>query len=103
MVEELPNGVFSSWGSLKIADLSGAILIGQDVFSQCYELEKVICPNLVTLDAAFNMATSLKSVDTQNVVTIIGKAFIYCKSIEELYFPNLETVTNGGVFAYCPS
>ncbi|MDE6656441.1 MAG: leucine-rich repeat protein, partial [Anaeroplasmataceae bacterium] len=103
LVTEFPWGVFSNCSKLKVADLSGAIEIGQDVFYECHELEKVICPNLVTLDAAFKETTSLKSVDTKNVVTIIGNAFMYSKSIEELYFPNLETISSGGVFQACPS
>ncbi|MDE6585962.1 MAG: leucine-rich repeat protein, partial [Clostridia bacterium] len=102
-VQELPWGVFSSCNSLVFADLSGAITIGQDVFNECYSLEQVICPNLVTLDAAFHLTTSLKSVDTENVVKIIGKAFTYSKSLEELSFPNLETITDGGLFSGCES
>ncbi|MDE6584848.1 MAG: leucine-rich repeat protein, partial [Anaeroplasmataceae bacterium] len=103
LVEELPRGAFSSCSSLKFIDLSGVTAIGQDAFNECYELEKVICPNLVTLDAAFKETTSLKSVDTKNVKTITGNAFIYSKSLEELYFPKLETISSGGLFSGCPS
>ncbi|MDE6413893.1 MAG: leucine-rich repeat protein [Anaeroplasmataceae bacterium] len=103
LVEKIPWSVFGCCSSLKIADLSGVIELGQDAFNECYSLEKVICPNLVTLDAAFKETTSLKSVDTKNVVTIIGNAFVYSKSLEELYFPKLETISSGGLFSGCPS
>ena len=88
----------------KITFNSDVTIIGNDAFSNCYNLTSIEIPNSVTSigNDAFYDCENLTSVVIGNSVTSIGgSAFRYCSSLSSVYVKATTPPTLGGlVFQY---
>lgn len=76
--------------------------IGEEAFSNCYNLESIVIPNSVKIIgySAFSGCLSLKNINIPNSVTSIeGWAFYACHSISSILIPNSVTTVGENAFS----
>ena len=80
--------------------------IGDNAFTQCFELSNIDIPNLVTYigKGAFSDCTSLNDITIPNSVSSIdNEAFSYCTSLTGITIPDSVTFISSKAFSYCTS
>lgn len=80
--------------------------IGNEFFSSCTGLEKVVMPNTITYVgyAAFKYCSSLVDVEFSDSVTdISSELFAYCRKLRHFDFPSNVSSIGSEAFYYCDS
>ncbi len=99
------GGVFNSCKSLKMIELPKRLtIIGENAFSDCIGLEKIVVPDNVTKidDLVFNGCVNLASIELPAGIRKIGKsAFKNCKALTKITIPTSVVSISDAPFRGC--
>lgn len=89
---KIDYNMFSNWYNLvKIIIPNSVTYINNEAFSECYNLTNIILPNSITYigDSAFSNCSSLESITIPDSVTFISNyAFSGCNNLKNITFEN---------------
>lgn len=92
----------SSSANLRVYECQRKVLtIDARVFRKCYELKKLIAPNVERIsESSFAYCTNLKEINIKNVITINKYSFLCCESLRIIDAPKL-TYLHHSAFSGC--
>ena len=76
--------------------------INSELFSQCYGLNSIYCPKVLSLElACFRGCSNLKNVDIPNCTTIGYECFKDCRKLKQIIMPKVDNAINSDAFYGC--